>query len=896
MRARSLFLRKSFISAVCAALAVLLLAGSAAAEQGPHVVVLNSYAKGYRWTDDTVAGFESVFREKMPDAHLAIEYMDTKRVPPSREYFEKLAELYEVKYGDHQPALVVVSDNNALTFIVEYHGRLFPGVPVVFCGVNNFRDEMLRDDLAITGVVEEPDIAATIALMLEIHPETKHIYVLCDQTPTGLQDTASARQAAKAYEGKVAFTFLPGPEFTRAAYIEKLRSLEPDSLALLLDVFNDRNGYLDPEVMVPAITAAAARPVYMKCTAYLDMGLVGGVVTSAQLQGQTAGEMAVEILQGKSVADVPIIRKGPTVCLFDQNALDRWDIDASRLPAECTILNQHESFYHQYRGLVWAAGLTILGLLVIVVALGVNVIRRYRAEQALRSQKRLLDNVMENIPHYIYWKDRDGKFLGCNRKVLEHLGLQDVSEVIGRTDADLDFPPGWAEVFAAADQQVLATGQPLINIEETLDVSDSEPMVVLTSKVPLLNDDDSVAGVLGVAQDISGPRRLEQQLSESEKMRALGQLAGGIAHDFNNVLVAIQGNAQLLRDSVPEASENAELADEILNACRRASGLTQKLLGFARKGRTQDEYVDLQDIVRDVASLLTHSFDRRIRIQCDLQARRALVRGDASQLHSAILNLAVNARDAMPKGGTLTFETRNVTCTFRRCRECESRADGRECIAVTVRDTGTGIEEDIRDRIFEPFFTTKDVGSGTGLGLAAVYGCVQSHRGSIELESTPGEGSAFTFGLPVVDAAADETSRVAEKVRGEGRVLLIDDEEPIRLFASRALRNLGFEVDVQADGAGGLAHFREHHAAIDAVVLDMIMPRIAGSEVLHELRAIKPDIPVCICSGYSQTNVGELMERYDRVSFLAKPFSIESLGATLTELICDGHEGGNGDG
>lgn len=857
-----------------------------AAHGETHVLILNSYQKGYGWTDDTVAGLEGVFREHIPGAMLSVEYMDTKRVSPTPAYFDMLAELYIAKYTARRPDVVVVSDNNALTFIMAYHEKVFADVPVVFCGVNNFTDAMIANDPAITGVVEEPDMAGTIELMLKIHPATQRIHVLYDDTPTGLQNVEMAREAARRYEGRVDFNYLYGPDRTFGELLDILRGLGPEELILYLDMFHDSTGeYLQPDETARTVVREAARPVYTHSTVYVGQGTVGGEVASAQLQGQVAAELALRVLRGTPAREIPIIRECPTLSLFDQAALDRWGINPDQLPAGSMILNRRVSFYERYRGLVWGVALTVFVLSVVVVVLLVNTLQRYRAEQALRNQKRLLNDVLVNIPHYIYWKDHQGRFLGCNRKVLEFLGLDDVAQVVGKNDEEAGVDRRWVNSFRESDVKVLETGEPVMNIEQVLEGPKGEDVILLTSKMPLKSDQGDVTGVLGVSLDVTAPRRLEQRLSESEKMRALGQLAGGIAHDFNNVLVAVQGNAQLLLDAVDPASEKAELAREVLNACHRAAGLTKKLLGFARKGRMQDEFVDLQQTIEDVASLLTHSFDRRIHIRCDLRAPRAIVRGDASQLHSAILNLAVNARDAMPRGGTLTFQTQNIICDGEDCDDCESCKVGRECIAVAVSDTGTGIDEAIQDRIFEPFFTTKDPGEGTGLGLAAVYGCAQSHHGSIRLQSKPGEGTTFTFAMPLAEEVPSRDTACRRLPTGDGHVLIIDDEEPIRQFATRALKNLGYTIEAQADGAGGLAYFREHHQDVDVVMLDMVMPRLAGADVLRKLRDIRSDIPVCICSGYSKINVGDLLNEYDNVAFIAKPFSIDELGSALRELI-----------
>jgi signal transduction histidine kinase/CheY-like chemotaxis protein len=409
-------------------------------------------------------------------------------------------------------------------------------------------------------------------------------------------------------------------------------------------------------------------------------------------------------------------------------------------------------------------------------------------------------------------------------------------------------------------------------------------MHVLTSLVPLRSDRGDVTGILGVSLDITERKLLEARLNEAEKMRALGQLAGGIAHDFNNILVAVQGNTQLLLDGLPTQSENAELAREVLNAATRAADLTQKLLGFARRNRTQTTAVDVHVILKDVTDLLSHSIDRRINIETDLKATRHTACGEPAQLHSAVMNLALNARDAIDGPGHIKVSTRNGLRGDLVEASDDQPAD-QACIEICVEDTGRGIEAGIQSRVFEPFFTTKGPGEGTGLGLAAVYGCAKSHHGAVRLESTEGEGTAVRLILPLCETPQAEPAPVLPPEQGHGLIMVVEDEPSVRQFATRAMRGLGYDVEAFAEGESALLWFRDHGDAVAAVVLDMIMPGLSGGEVLAELRSLDGEVPVILCSGYSETNVGQLMEEYSKVAFIPKPFAISDLAASLAEMV-----------
>jgi PAS domain S-box-containing protein len=382
--------------------------------------------------------------------------------------------------------------------------------------------------------------------------------------------------------------------------------------------------------------------------------------------------------------------------------------------------------------------------------------------------------------------------------------------------------------------------------------------------------------------DITEQRNAEEQLRESQKMEAIGLLAGGIAHDFNNVLTGILGHASLLAEAAPSGSDVHRIAHTITTAANRAAALTSQLLGFARRGKLLTAPVDAHGVAREVVRLLDHTIDKSIQIVERLEAPRSVVMGDGGQLQQAVLNLAVNARDAMPHGGQLSIETAVVDLDARWCERRPGASPGKH-LALSVADTGHGIPAEIQARIFEPFFTTKEPGRGTGMGLAMVYGIARNHGGVVEVASEPGSGSRFTMYLPLSDAeiapAAGESCRSAAE--GAGLVLLVDDDEVPRSAAAVMLRSVGYDVVALASGEEAVRWYGREPRRVAAVLVDLAMPGMDGAECYRALRALDPRVPVVLMSGYGRD--GRAQELLDEGvhAFVQKPFRAEDLAEAI---------------
>jgi PAS domain S-box-containing protein len=371
--------------------------------------------------------------------------------------------------------------------------------------------------------------------------------------------------------------------------------------------------------------------------------------------------------------------------------------------------------------------------------------------------------------------------------------------------------------------------------------------------------------------------RLEDRLRQAEKMDAIGHLAGGIAHDFNNQLTGILGYAELLRLSVNDA-ESVSFAEHIVRASRRSSDLTRQLLAFARKGNYEIVPVNIHSLIDEVVALLERSIDKRISIRTDLAAGVPFVIGDPTQLQNALLNLAINARDAMPEGGELLLATKTFEVDAQARKEFPQLSLG-TWLRMSVTDTGTGMNDETLRRLFEPFFTTKETGKGTGMGLASVYGTIQSHQGVISVDSKLGRGTTFEIDLPLAETKDVEKGPAARSfVRMDRtRVLVVDDEGDVRDLIRDMLVRAGCEVKTCQDGLEAVEHFVQAWREIDVVILDMMLPKMSGRDIFAALRRIDPAVKVLLASGYSLDGEAQALLDQGARGFLEKPFHVSTL-------------------
>jgi PAS domain S-box-containing protein len=519
----------------------------------------------------------------------------------------------------------------------------------------------------------------------------------------------------------------------------------------------------------------------------------------------------------------------------------------------------------------------------------------FRLAQELAQERTLLHDLMDNIPDGIYFKDRQRRFLWANRAFSRTLNGGKPDELVGRKLSEVLGASREAEEAEGEDRRVMSEALPAQDVLHEVE-RHGETVWISETKAPIRSASGETIGLVGIARDVtervrteSALRRAEEQLLQSQKMEAIGQLAGGVAHDFNNVLSVILGYGEILLEEMPrEDPKHADLS-VMVGAAQRAAALTRQLLAFSRRRAVQPDVVDLNTTVWGIDKMLRRIIGEDIDLRTTLASSPATVRADPSQLEQIILNLTVNARDAMPQGGTLRIETATVELDHKYASEHVGVTPG-TFVLLRVSDTGSGMDAATQKRIFEPFFTTKEVGRGTGLGLSTVYGIVQQCGGHIVLESEVGKGTTFSIYLPEAKEAAVEPQIRRPQTRppaGAGTVLVVEDDDEVRQVTVRMLRDQGYTVVDAGRPEDARTLALEHRAGVDVLLVDVVMPGMSGPTLAKELTALIPGLRVLYMSGYAGVAAEQEITLAPGSDYIEKPFVPSALGKRVADLLRD---------
>jgi two-component system, cell cycle sensor histidine kinase and response regulator CckA len=506
-----------------------------------------------------------------------------------------------------------------------------------------------------------------------------------------------------------------------------------------------------------------------------------------------------------------------------------------------------------------------------------------RAEEAIRASEERFQVFMNNSPAVAFMKDEGGRYLYVNEPFARCFAVP-AAEWLGKRDDDM-WPQDVAKQLRENDLAVLA-GEHVVELEEVVPTPDGKPHYWLVFKFPF-RDSSGHKVLAGMAIDTTDRKRLEVQLRQAQKMEAIGQLAGGIAHDFNNLLTVISGYSELLQHHLSHDEPLRKQAEQIKIAGDRATALTRQLLAFSRQQVLRPVVLDLNVVVTNLLQMLPRLIGEHIQLKTALDSQPTFVKTDPGQVEQVLLNLAINARDAMPDGGTLTIETSNVALDEAACQRIGTISPG-PFVQLTVHDTGCGMDAATQTRIFEPFFTTKDVGKGTGLGLATVYGIVTQSQGAISVNSAPGRGASLAVYFPtseVNEEPTDDGMTSTQSQVGWETVLVVEDQQSVRGFVRNLLMLNGYHVLEAADGPEAMNICRQHHGEIQLVVTDLVMPGMSGRELAERIAKEQPEVKVLYMSGYTDDSVVHAGVAQAGMAFLQKPFSPTTFTHKVREVL-----------
>jgi len=830
-----------FLSLLCFCL---LLTGPAAAQRlNKNVLYLNSYHDGYQWSDQELQGIRKVLQASDYKIDLQIEYLDAKKY--RYEYIKpRLYTLYREKFKDEKFDIIIVSDNDALSFIQEYREELFGTAPVVFCGINGIETVNLSQK-NITGVIENFDLARTLTIARKLHPDKKRMIVFGDDSVTGHAIARQVEQKVRVADPSLEVEVWASLSLEETQ--ERIKQLSSDTFLFFTPWYQTIKGrfYTTEEVM-KEIYAHSPVPMYTAWEFLLGHGVVGGRLLSGIQHGETAARMAIRILGGESADAIPIEMEPTGIYMFDYNVMQRLKIDETELPKDSVIINSPKIFYELSKELFWTIMVSFLLLLTALLSLLIAMTERRKVERKALEQLSFLETLMDTIPQLVSWKDTQGRYLGANRSFTDFFGVESPEKMVMLTATEIISDQEYCLWSMATDSAVVRQNRAFRKVRRKIVDHRGTRGWLEVNKVPLLDQAGRIVGVLSTAENITKEQDLEKQLIQSQKMEAIGTLAGGIAHDFNNILTSIINSTELALGDVDPHSQTAKDLQRVLKAARRGGRVVKQILSFSRPSSEGFRPTDISTVIQEVLSLIDASLPANIKVEVDIGEKEMIVDSDPTQIHQVILNLCTNAFHALrEKGGVLRIELANALLDAEK-GSAMNIPPGRY-VRMTISDTGHGIDASIIDNIFDPFFSTKDITEGTGLGLAVVHGIIKGHKGGIQVQSTPGEGTTFEIFLPKsgdTDIPSDQDAVAAPSESLS--ILFVEDDEDQLNSVPRILREMGHRVEAVQDPLIALQRALREPRDIDVIISDYDMPSLNGAQLAERLPG---DLPIILISG-----------------------------------------------
>ncbi|MCP4130983.1 MAG: response regulator [bacterium] len=823
-----------------------------ATEQAPKkILILNSYHQGFPWTNQIVKGIQSEFRKKGPVVEFLIENMDTKK-HFNKTYLDHLYRFYSFKYGTQKPHLIIAADDNALNFLKEYHPDIFPGIPVVFCGVNNQETPSLVDRSIFTGVLEESSPGETLDLALRLHPGTGNLVVIADNTPTGQSRLKSLNKIVPRYPG---IKFIYTGQGTMSQLTDLLGQLPPKTIILFLVFFRDSKGtFFTYEKSMTTISGATTAPIYCLSSNYIGHGAVGGIVNNGALQGTIAAKKAMRILEGEKVEAVPILTRSPNAPLFDYHKMKQYNIKTRDIPAGSIILNNPPSFYEEHKKLIWGVASFIIFESLVIVLLLVNILARKRAEQALLDSEKKYRGIFENALEGIFQVTPNGDFITINPALVKIFGYDSPEEFIASIGKAANL--FWSDPLKLNRVMSILQQEGYIrSFEQKARKKNGDIIHVSLNAHSVQDEKENVLYFEGNVEDISERKRLDEfrlaRDAAEASARAKSEFLANMSHEIRTPMNSILGFTELLEGEI-----NDEQHVEYLKAISTSGNLLLNLI---------NDILDLTKIEAGKMELKTfpvnpysffesikQAFSSRI-VQKDVDFILEIDPGlplnlllDEVRLRQILFNLVGNAVKFTEQG----YIKLSVHASFPDTAGVNDAGLKTLSLTFSVKDSGIGISGHEKELIFESFKQqdgqSSAVYGGTGLGLSITRRLVEMMKGKITVESAINKGSTFFVtieNVAIVDTANEQSlmlpaSGIDSSMISLNRhkILLVDDTRSNRDLLRSWLAPRNADIIEAGNGETGIKHAREFNP--DLILMDMKMPVMDGYEAT---RLIKND-------------------------------------------------------
>jgi len=711
------------------------------ANNSKEVLLLHSYHKGYIWSDDISKTIEKNFAP-FKNIELTTVYMDTKRVADPT-YLDSLAKLYKQQFEKRKFDLILVSDNNAFDFAIRYHEYLFADLPVLFCGINNFDKAFLHENYMtkyMTGVVEQVDLEKNFDLISKLHPNLKNLIIISDKSKTSLAIKRDLRPVIEKYKNRFNIEYID--ELGIEKLKEKVSKLNPKEDVILFGlVFKDTTGkYFTYKQSFKQIREISPVPIYGLWDFYLNYGIVGGLLTSAVAQGDAVSKMALKVLNGTKIQDIPVLEKSPNLYIFDYNELNRFDIDVSAYLNDYIIINEPATVYREHTKFFILSIIIIMILSVIVVTLRANIQRRQKVELALSNRLEFDKVLLDTIPNPIYYKNIEGKFLGCNLAFAQ-LVNSSRDEVIGKTAFDF-FPNEIASKNTAIDKELLETFSTSTS-EFTFYTKSNEMKHIILNKAVYKNIDGTVGGIVCIMDDITERVQQKQFLIQQSKLAEMGDMVAAIAHQWNEPLVELSALVQDIQTSyLLNELKDMEVKDFVNDSMVQIKYMSRTLSDFRNflKPSTTKKLFSITKALNEINEIIGKQvFYSNINMSFNYinDNEELLIYGYENEFKQVLLNLINNAKNKIIEKNLDSNKKGSININIQRCTNFNT---------IEIIDDAGAIDEKIINSIFEPYFTTKEDGTGIGLYMAKVI-IEDKMRGTISVKNDS-DNVIFTIKLP----------------------------------------------------------------------------------------------------------------------------------------------------